>query len=160
MEEGDDEAELASRKKKGKVGNHRLERKRSSFHFSLLVLWIHLFQSFPLTTAGSPQHPGRRPLQGDVWKPRLPGGRAERGVPPPQPHRLQGGTEEEEEDASAGSAGCLCRTGDSELGCWLVLSYFPDRKGKFYSYVLWSLCRLRPVLRAKKEYYITLAFSV
>ena len=66
--------------------------------------------------AGSPQRPGRRPLQGDVREPRVPGGRAERRVPPPQPHRLQGGTEEEEEAASDGSAGRRRPTGNAEPG--------------------------------------------
>lgn len=43
MEEGDDEAELASRKKKGKVGARRLERE-AAFLLVFPVLWIHLFQ--------------------------------------------------------------------------------------------------------------------
>lgn len=39
MEEGDDEAELASRKKKGKVGTHRLERE-VAFLLVFLILLI------------------------------------------------------------------------------------------------------------------------
>lgn len=114
IEEGDDEADLALRKKKGKVRKssgslcfrpkpaHQLENNTQ----------VVIFFSSP-TPAGPAQHPGRRPVQGDVREPRLSGGRAERGVPPPQPHRLQGGTEEEEEAASAGSAGRRGPTGDT-----------------------------------------------
>lgn len=112
MEEGDDEAELVSRKKKGKVGELSLQNhggyasiftsqvsefiysedaifttaiflKNPSSVESFCVFFVFrsvwhlhnvgnfLFYEIELisqlfNTAGSPQHPGRRPLQGDV----------------------------------------------------------------------------------------------
>lgn len=52
MEEGDDEAELASRKKKGKVGEQFTKSRRLHFHFS--GLWIHLVWRYCLYHSNIP----------------------------------------------------------------------------------------------------------